>query len=68
MWIVIYKMEHYPSVFEFDNEEEAREKYEQLISKNFLCEDCEDDGDEKVILCKMEDSHGDFNKNVEWYV
>lgn len=65
MWIVIYKMEHYPSVFEFDSEKDAREKYEQLMSRVFLCED---DVGEKVLLCKLKESHEDFNKNVEWYV
>lgn len=69
MWIVVVVDEHYPSVFHFKNEEDARESYEKERGMGFI-----------VHLAEVKDSKIDHNNtsynfdedniesyDVEWY-
>lgn len=62
-WLVIVKEHYYPSVFEFDNEEDALEKYTDEVGKidhKDLLEDC------KVFLARSDRYIGQLKSDVDW--
>lgn len=62
-WLVVVKEYYYPSVFEFDNEEDALKKYREEIHKRSV-----HDGDEdcKVFLARSNRYIGKLEPNVDW--
>lgn len=59
-YLVVVKETHYPSVFEFDNKEEAEEKFNSFSKFDLT------NNDIKVYFCKIEKEVGDMTQNVSW--
>lgn len=68
MWLVVYKTNHYPSVYEFKDYSEAVTTYKKLKLKEFNKEDETLMKSGRVYLTKIEDSFGEHDANVEWYI
>lgn len=66
MWLVVYKQEYYPSVYECETKEEAQTLYDKIIEKEF---GFDGDVDElKVYISKIEKSYGKNSEAVDWYL
>lgn len=59
-YLVVVKETHYPSVFEFDNEEKARQKFDSCSKFDLT------NNDIKILLCKIEEEIGNMTQNVSW--
>lgn len=70
MWLVVYKMNYYPSVYECETLEEAEKVYDNLLKENFVDEEDEEwiNKDDKIYIAKVEKECGVAAGDVEWYV
>lgn len=66
MWIVVHKIGYYPSVFEFNSHDEAIVAYEKIKSEEYRHEDSLEDA--RTYIAKIENKHGNYNENVDWYI
>lgn len=66
MWIVTVMESYYPSIFEFDNYDDARKKYDELVKE---AQEEHNAGDEefKVHISSVLESGGAFfDDKVDW--
>lgn len=70
MWLVVYKMDYYPSVYECETLEEAEKVYSNLLEDGFVDKSDKEwtNKDDKLYIAKVEREFGVANGDVEWYV
>lgn len=65
MWIVVYKQNYYPSVFDCTSEEEAKIIFNKIKEKKL---DDTNSLDGKLYMAKIEQSYGGLTESVDWYL
>ena len=66
MWIVVYKQDYYPSVFEYENHSDALNAYDKIKKKVFRID--EDIEDSRLYIAKVQHCFGNLDRDVDWYV